>query len=98
MQLLREGRRAVGVLSYGWPTSGNPDPNGDRVQCMRRALEERPDIKAFFWDGPSLFQHPRTVEQERAFKNSLDVVSKAPALHPRLQPPVAPEALLGPTA
>ena len=97
VQLLREGRRAVGVLSYGWPTSGNPDPNGDRVQCMRRALEERPDIKAFFWDGPSLFQHPRTVEQERAFKNSLDVVSKAPAPHPRLQPPGGAEAFLGPT-
>ena len=76
VRLLRKGRRAVGVLSYGWPTAGDADVTGHRTQCVRGALEERPDIEAIFWDFPSLFQHPRTQKQERGFKNGLGVVSK----------------------
>ena len=61
--LIRQGRRCVGVLTYGWPTAGNPDPTGSRVAALRRALEERRDIQAFFWDFPSLHQRPRTAEE-----------------------------------
>ena len=77
-RLLLEGRRAVGAFSLGWPTQGNPDPTGHRIQAFSRALLERPDIEAFFWDYPSLYQNsdhsPRTDEQERAFKRGLRVV------------------------
>ena len=77
-RLLLEGRRAVGAFSLGWPTQGNPDPTGHRIQAFWRALLERPDIEAFFWDYPSLYQNsdhsPRTDEQERAFKRGLGVV------------------------
>ena len=77
-RLLLEGRRAVGAFSLGWPTQGNPDPTGHRIQAFWRALLERPDIEAFFWDYPSLYQNsdhsPRTDEQERAFKRGLRVV------------------------
>ena len=77
-RLLLEGRRAVGAFSLGWPTQGNPDPTGHRIQAFSRALLERPDIEAFFWDFPSLYQNsdhsPRTDEQERAFKRGLRVV------------------------
>ena len=77
-RLLLEGRRAVGAFSLGWPTQGNPDPTGHRIQAFSRALLERPDIEAFFWDYPSLYQNsdhsPRTDEQERAFKRGLGVV------------------------
>ena len=76
VRLLRKGRRNVGALTYGWPTAGNADPTGHRARLLRRALRERPDIEAIFWDFPSLFQHPRTEVQERKFKNGLGVVSK----------------------
>ena len=76
MRLLRKGRRNVSALTYGWPTAGNADPTGHRARLLRRALRERPDIEAIFWDFPSLFQHPRTEVQERKFKNGLGVVSK----------------------
>ena len=77
VQLLRKGTRAVGALTYGWPSAGNPDPTGHRLQAVRRALQEQPDIEAFFWDFPSLFQYPRSKEQNKAFKRSLGVVSAA---------------------
>ena len=77
-RLLLKGERAIGAFSFGWPTSGNPDPTGHRIEALRRALQERPDIEAFFWDFPSLYQNsnqsPRTEEQERAFKRGLGVM------------------------
>jgi hypothetical protein len=80
-RLLLEGRRAVGAFSLGWPTQGNPDPTGHRIQAFWRALLERPDIEAFFWDYPSLYQNsdhsPRTKKQGRAFKRGLGVVSRS---------------------
>jgi Ran GTPase-activating protein (RanGAP) involved in mRNA processing and transport len=77
-RLLLKGERAIGAFSLGWPTSGNPDPTGHRIEALWRALQERPDIEAFFWDFPSLYQNsdqsPRTEEQERAFKRGLGVM------------------------
>eukprot|EP00900_Chrysochromulina_parva_P027937 jgi/Chrpa1/9778/Chrysochromulina_OHIO_Genome00016827-RA len=77
-RLLLKGERAIGAFSFGWPTSGNPDPTGHRIEALWRALQERSDIEAFFWDFPSLYQNsdqsPRTEEQERAFKRGLGVM------------------------
>eukprot|EP00900_Chrysochromulina_parva_P018278 jgi/Chrpa1/26451/Chrysochromulina_OHIO_Genome00009410-RA len=78
-RLLLEGRRAVGAFSLGWPTQGNPDPTGHRIQAFGRALRDLPDIEAFFWDYPSLYQNsdhsPRSDEQERAFRRGLPVIN-----------------------
>ena len=77
-RLLLKGERAIGAFSFGWPISGNPDPTGHRIEALWRALQERSDIEAFFWDFPSLYQNsdqsPRTEEQERAFKRGLGVM------------------------
>eukprot|EP00900_Chrysochromulina_parva_P027515 jgi/Chrpa1/9398/Chrysochromulina_OHIO_Genome00015588-RA len=77
-RLLLKGERAIGAFSFGWPTSGNPDPTGHRIKALCRALQERPDIEAFFWDFPSLYQNSvqsqRTEKQERAFKRGLGVM------------------------
>eukprot|EP00900_Chrysochromulina_parva_P012484 jgi/Chrpa1/21236/Chrysochromulina_OHIO_Genome00024904-RA len=76
--LLLKGERAIGAFSFGWPTLGNPDPTGHRIEALWRALQERPDIEAFFWDFPSLYQNsdqsPRTDDQEGAFKRGLGVM------------------------
>ena len=101
-RLLLEGRRAVGAFSLGWPTQGNPDPTGHRIQAFWRALLERPDIEAFFWDYPSLYQNsdhsPRTDEQERAFKRGLRVVRRSRSERssgtPHVMPPSSLHAVL----
>ena len=101
-RLLLEGRRAVGAFSLGWPTQGNPDPTGHRIQAFWRALLERPDIEAFFWDYPSLYQNsdhsPRTNEQERAFKRGLRVVRRSRSERssgtPHVMPPSSLHAVL----
>jgi len=101
-RLLLEGRRAVGAFSLGWPTQGNPDPTGHRIQAFWHALEERPDIEAFFWDYPSLYQNsdhsPRTDEQERAFKRGLRVVRRSRSERssgtPHVMPPSSLHAVL----
>ena len=56
------------------PVAGDPDPTGERVKAVRRALAEQPHIEAFFWDFPSLFQNPRSSQQDAAFKRALKVV------------------------
>jgi hypothetical protein len=101
-RLLLEGRRAVGAFSLGWPTQGNPDPTGHRIQAFWHALLERPDIEAFFWDYPSLYQNsdhsPRTDEQERAFKRGLRVVRRSRSERssgtPHVMPPSSLHAVL----
>jgi hypothetical protein len=96
-RLLLEGRRAVGAFSLGWPTQGNPDPTGHRIKAFRRALKDRPDIEAFFWDYPSLYQNsdhsPRTDEQERAFKRGLRVVRRSRSERSSGTPHVMPSSL-----
>jgi len=103
-RLLLEGRRAVGAFSLGWPTQGNPDPTGHRIQAFWHALLERPDIEAFFWDYPSLYQDsdhsPRTKKQGRAFKRGLDVVRRSRSERssgtPHVMPPSSLHAVLSP--
>ena len=48
--LIRRGNRSAGALTYGWLSPGDPDPAGSRVAVVRSALEEHPQIEAFFWE------------------------------------------------
>ena len=41
---------------------------------LRRALSERPHIKALFWDQATLYQPPRTKEEDEAFYRALNVM------------------------
>ena len=71
VQYVRRGDRCVGALTYGWNTLGDPDPTGQRLAVMRKALTEHTHIKAFFWEFASLHQSPRDDAQNKAFKRAL---------------------------
>lgn len=72
--LIRNGKRQVAGLSYGWLLPWDPDPTGERTALLRRALSERPHIKALFWDQATLYQEPRTEEEEEAFQRAKNVM------------------------
>ena len=72
--LMRNGEREVGALSYGWLLPWDPDPTGERMVLLRRVLKERPYIKALFWDQATLYQLPRSQEEEEAFSRALRVM------------------------
>ena len=93
--LVRRGDRSVGVASHGWLSVGNPDPCGHRFRLLRRTLlEDLPYVEALFFDYLSLYQKPRTPEQNEAFQRSLKIVrhrnshppSCAPLSHIRCTP------------
>ena len=78
-ELLRRGKRGVGVLSHAWLSPGNPDPMGKRMEILRRVLEQRPDIEACFIDYASLYQHPpnggmRTGYEQASFSRAIEVM------------------------
>ena len=72
--LIRNGKREAAGLSYGWLLPWEPDPTGERTALLRRALSERPYIKALFWDQATLYQEPRTTEQQQIFNRALKVM------------------------
>ena len=72
--LIRNGKREVGVLSYGWILPWNPDPTGERTSLLRQELSRRPYIKALFWDQATLYQPPRDEPQQKAFERALEVM------------------------
>lgn len=72
--LMRRGTRSIGALTYGWLAPHDPDPAGVRVRIVRKTLTECPYLLALFWDFASLFQKPRTLEQEAGFKCALGVM------------------------
>ena len=74
MALIRKGNREVGALSYGWLLPWDPDPTGARMALLRRALLERPHIKALFWDQATLYQPPRTQDENDKFVSALNVM------------------------
>ena len=74
MALIRKGNREVGALSYGWLLPWDPDPTGARMTLLRSALEERPHIKALFWDQATLYQPPRTQHENDKFVRALNVM------------------------
>ena len=72
--LIRKGRRGVGALTYGWLLPWDPDPTRQRTRLLRRTLEDQRYMKALFIDQCTLYQPPRTKEQDAAFKRALDVM------------------------
>ena len=74
ISLMRNGKREVGALSYGWLLPWDPDPTGSRMVLLRRVLKERPHIKALFWDQATLYQLPRNPVEEEAFGRALKVM------------------------
>ena len=84
---------------YGWLLPWDPDPTGERTALLRRALSERPYIKALFWDQATLYQLPRTKAQQESFDRALKVMMDlyASAIGttcalPPVMPPVRPPA------
>lgn len=67
----------VVALSYCWETAEHPDPSGEqlrRVACAAKlCLQECADL-AVFVDWCSLWQEPRTEEQQASFGRALDSV------------------------
>lgn len=74
VEMLKRGDRSIGVLSHGWLSTAEPDPDGKRLGLLRRALVLEPQIEAVFWDYGSLHQRPRDDEQQSAFVRALDVM------------------------
>jgi len=72
---IRRGDRSIAALTYGWAMGGNPDPTGERVAILQRALAELPYIVGLFWDYPSLFQHPRDATQVAIFKRAIKIMA-----------------------
>ena len=73
-ELVRRCTRGMGALSYGWALAGDPDPAGERLALLRRTLAAHPHIEGLFWDFASLYQKPRSQEQEEAFGRGLEVM------------------------
>jgi len=70
--LVERGDRSIGALTYGWLSPGDPDPDGSRIRVLRRALKGMAiRIEALFWDFGSLYQRPRTPEQDEFFSMAL---------------------------
>ena len=72
--LLRNGKREVGALSYGWLLPWDPDPTGARLALLQEVLRMHPQIRALFWDQATLYQPPRSKGEEEAFSRALDVM------------------------
>ena len=71
--LVERGDRSIGTLTYGWLSPGDPDPDGSRFRVLRRALLGMAiRVEALFWDFGSLYQAPRTSEQDASFKLALE--------------------------
>ena len=49
---LRESRRSIGSLTYGWGCPDHPDPSGEYLAAVRRFLrsEHGAHIQACFWE------------------------------------------------
>ena len=72
--LVRRGGRCIAVLSHGWLSAGNCDPNGMRIAVVQRALREYAHLQGLFWDQASLAQPPRSMDEDVAFRSALDVM------------------------
>ena len=72
--LLRNGKREIGALSYGWVLPWDPDPTGVRMALLRRVLKQKRYIQALFWDQVTLYQPPRTEPEDAAFGRALAVM------------------------
>jgi hypothetical protein len=76
-ELLRKQDRSVGLLTYGWRSRDNPDPDGETLKAVKTALRSPKckHIRGLFWDFPSMFQWPRTPREEDTFRRGLQVMA-----------------------
>ena len=72
--LVERGERAAGVLSHGWLSPGDCDPRGARVNVVQHALCQHVQLEGLFWDQGSLYQRPRSTEQQAAFGRAIAVM------------------------
>ena len=72
--LIRNGAREVGALSYGWLLPWDPDPTRERLRLLQRVLKQKTYIKAIFWDQATLYQPPRIKREQAAFDRALKVM------------------------
>ena len=68
-------------MSSGSPC-GQPDPAGSRLAILRHALQQLMYIEAVFWDFASLYQAPRTAEQQATFSRAPRLLRPAVQLAP----------------
>lgn len=66
----------VFVLSYRWLTQLHPDPDGFHLRLVVTFMKEHMDLyhldeTALFWDFGSLFQKPRSPDEEVMFEEGL---------------------------
>ena len=75
-RLIREGRRSVATLTYGWSSPEHADSDRTYLSAMVAFLRssEGAHVKAVFWDQPCLYQYPREREQEESFRRALKVM------------------------
>jgi len=97
---IEEGLRKAGGLTYGWQCCVDPDPTGAVIKAVIRFLKspEGQHITCLFWDFSSLWQNPRSEEQDTEFGLALDVMAYLYAspvgttvLRFKKMPPVPPE-------
>ena len=53
------GQRQIAVLSHGWLSMPHPDPDGARVEAVKKMLSADRSIAGLFWDYASLPMKPR---------------------------------------
>lgn len=63
--------RRIAVLSYGWLSVRDPDPQLHRINAVRRCLATQTSLVGLFWDFGSLPQRPRTAAEDVSFKAAL---------------------------
>eukprot|EP00966_Prymnesium_polylepis_P183158 4244597-Prymnesium_polylepis.1 len=72
--MVSKGDRHIGVLSYGWPTREDPDPQGAYLKALRKFLKEQPSVLAVFWDFACVPQRPRSPVDEVKYQAALGVM------------------------
>lgn len=66
--------RTVVSISHAWLTYEHPDPEGRNLQTIARCLtflSEKYGDMAIYWDWCSLYQAPRSQEEQTSFKRAL---------------------------
>ena len=73
-RLFQLGERLIAVLTYGWRTPTDPDPDGYVLSMLVEFLNSKhgKPIKGVFWDYSSLFQLPRSKNEEKLFRAALE--------------------------
>jgi len=75
--MLKKNKRLIGFLTYGWRTRDHPDPDNKTLEEVKHTLKHDlgRHILAVFWDFASLFQWPRSDEQDKLFQQGLQVMA-----------------------